>query len=433
MSGVWSDDALAHRTPMGETQSEGCPPASSSPSLSLRKGVRGKDQKSLNGLNRSVVDIALGVPYDSIALPHKILQTLSLGLAILLLAYGCATPAELASGKQEARPQAQPAVAQAQPASRPDAVGLPAVADVVERVRPAVVSIIVRVVSEGTRAPIRGTGIGTGVIFNPDGYILTNNHVVEDSTQISVVLPDERTVDAKIVGRDPFTDLAVLKVNEQRLPVAKLGNSDHMRIGEWVIAIGNALALQGGPSVTVGVVSALGRSVGVPGTTIVLHDMVQTDAAINVGNSGGPLLNLQGEVIGINTVIVSEAQGIGFAVGTSTALPIMEQLVANGRVIWPWLGVSVEEITPARALQLNLAVNQGVLVRGVERDTPAQKAGLRSGDIIVDLEEKSVVKVRDLQNLIRQRKVGDTVNLTYLREGKKTQVAVKLAEMPRGL
>ncbi len=357
---------------------------------------------------------------------------LSVGLILLLSGINCAAPREAQNAPGVEAEKTPAAVTKTHPPSAP-AAELPSVADVVEKISPSVVTVIVRTVSQGPRQPIRGSGVGTGIIFDPSGYILTNSHVIADATRVTVILPDERSMEAKIVGRDPFTDLAVIKVEETNLPAASFGSSDQLRIGEWVIAIGNALGLSGGPSVTVGVVSAKGRSVGVPESNIVLHDMVQTDAAINEGNSGGPLVNLQGQVVGISTVMVSDAQGIGFAVGTSTALPIMEQLVKSGRVVWPWLGVSVEEITRARALELNLAVTEGILIRGVEVDTPAQKAGLKAGDIIVELDSQPVKEVRQLQDLIRKHKIGDQVTVTYIRSGSRQTASVTLAEMPRGL
>ncbi|MBM2827306.1 MAG: trypsin-like serine protease with C-terminal domain, partial [Dehalococcoidia bacterium] len=204
------------------------------------------------------------------------------------------------------------------PAAAPQ---LPNVADVAAVVRPAVASITVRELAlDFFTQPVQQEGAGTGVIFDSKGYVLTNNHVVEGAKDIRVTLPDGRTFDqVKVIGRDPATDLAVVQIQGDKLPIAKLGDSDGLRIGDWVIAIGNALGLNGGPTVTVGVVGALGRSIGTASGP--LHDLIQTDAAINPGNSGGPLLNMNGEVVGVNTAIDTRGQGIGFAISMASAKP----------------------------------------------------------------------------------------------------------------
>ncbi|MEK7872610.1 MAG: trypsin-like peptidase domain-containing protein, partial [Chloroflexota bacterium] len=278
---------------------------------------------------------------------------------------------------------------------------------------------------------VREEGAGSGIIFDPAGFIITNNHVIEGARQISVLLPDDRTFEAQVVGRDKMTDLAVLKIKGDNLPVARLGNSETLRAGEWVIAIGNALALPGGPTVTVGVVSAVGRSVPEPSGTV-LNNVIQTDAAINPGNSGGPLINLRGEVVGINTVIASEAQGIGFAIAINEAKPIVAQLQSSGRVIWPWIGVSVQDVTRRMAIQLRLPVTEGVLVQDVQRGGPADRATMRAGDVIIKIENAPVASVAQLQSEIRKRPIGQNARVTVVRGSQQQVLTVRLEEMPRG-
>ncbi|MBI4302611.1 MAG: trypsin-like peptidase domain-containing protein [Chloroflexi bacterium] len=322
------------------------------------------------------------------------------------------------------------ATAVSTPAPSP-VVTLPSITDVAEKVRPAVVSIVVQTLTTNFfLQPVPEEGAGSGVIFDSKGYILTNNHVVEGARQISVNLSDGRSFDASVVGRDPATDLAVIKISADNLPTAHFGNSDNLRIGDWVIAIGNAFNLPGGPTVTAGVVGALDRSISEP-NNVVLNDLIQTDAAINPGNSGGPLVNLAGEVVGINTAIETGGTGIGFAVSTATAQPVLEQLVANGRVIWPWIGIQGQDLNPILADQLKLSVKEGVLVRGVQRAGPADKAGMQAGDVITGFEGTKIADMRQLQDIIRKRKIGDKVNVTFVRNSKEQTVSLTLEEFPR--
>ncbi|MBI2303178.1 MAG: trypsin-like peptidase domain-containing protein [Chloroflexi bacterium] len=310
---------------------------------------------------------------------------------------------------------------------------LPSFSDVAARVTPAVVSIFtVQVPPSFFLQPTPQEGAGSGVIFDSKGYILTNNHVVEGATQLTVNLPDGRVFKGvKVIGRDPVTDLAVVKIEGQNLPSLPLGDSDKLRVGDWVVAVGNALALEGGPTLTVGVVSALGRSIQVPGE--ILHDLIQTDAPINPGNSGGPLVNLQGQVVGINTAIDVRGTGIGFAVSMTTAQPVVQQLMTTGRVVWPWIGVGVGPVTPALASELKLKVDKGVYVASVTRASPAAQAGLRQGDVIIRFESQEVATVRQLQEAIRRQKIGDRTRITFIRDGQEQTVTVTLEEMPRGL
>ncbi len=260
---------------------------------------------------------------------------------------------------------------------------------------------------------------------------------MEGAQRLRVVLPDGRAFDAQLVGRDPRTDLAVLKIEGQNLPTVPLGNSSDLRIGEWVVAIGNALALEGGPTVTAGVVSALNREVQEPGSQPgqggpTLYDLIQTDTAINPGNSGGPLVNLRGEVIGVNTLGASDAQGINFAISIDGAKRIAEQLRQNGRVVRGFIGVGLATITPSIAAAANLPRTDGVVITGVAQNTPATRAGLQRGDVITAINDVPVKSQRDLQQaLTYQFKPGDTVNLRINRGGNEQTVPVTLGDSPQ--
>jgi S1-C subfamily serine protease len=313
------------------------------------------------------------------------------------------------------------------------------VSDVADRARPAVVFIAVRTTpTKGSFGAEPQGGVGSGAIIDPAGFIVTNNHVVEGAQQIRVALPDGRTYDAKLVGRDPQSDLAVIKVDPragEQLPVLRFGDSEKLRIGEWVVAIGNALGLEGGPTVTAGVVSALGRDVPEPNGAV-LENVVQTDAAINPGNSGGPLLNMGAEIIGINTLGAGQtqsgyqAQGINFAISTTTARPIVDDLMRNGRVVRAYVGIGTATMTPAIAAQTGLAFTPGAIVTQVGAGSPAARGGLQEGDIIVALGDQEVKNDQQLRQAILARKPGDQVALTIVRNGQRRQIQLTLGERP---
>ena len=297
------------------------------------------------------------------------------------------------------------------------------------KVAPAVVSIsTVRIVADFFFNPIPQRGLGSGVIFDQkNGYILTNEHVIHRAKEIKVLLPDGREFKGELIGSDPRIDLAVVKIKGENLPVAKLGDSDQLRVGEFSIAIGNALGLQN--TVTFGVISATNRSIR-PEPTKLLEDLIQTDAAINPGNSGGPLINFRGEVIGINTAIIPYAQGIGFAIPINAAKDIIEELIKYGKVIRPWLGITYLPITPQIVSRFNLPVKSGLYVASVISRSPADKAGIQAKDIIRKFDTQEVKTSRDLKALISKKKVGDQATLTILR-GKETKIIrVTLGEMP---
>ena len=267
---------------------------------------------------------------------------------------------------------------------------------------------------------------GSGVIVDPNGYILTNNHVIENAAEIIVRLSDARKFTAKLVGRDPKTDLAVLKVEAPApLPVADLGDSEALRIGQWAIAIGNPFGLD--RTVTVGIVSATARTrVGVA----TYENFIQTDASINPGNSGGPLLNLDGRVIGVNTAIVAAGQGIGFAIPINMAKEIMKQLIADGRVVRGWLGIMIQDVTEELAKGFGVGERDGVLVGGVMPGGPAETAGLRIGDIIVEFDGMPIRETPDLQRRVASVAPGRPTDLVVLRDGQRVPLRAAIGEMP---
>ena len=326
-----------------------------------------------------------------------------------------------------------PTSAPTQTATPPEDYNLPSITDVVDQVNPAVVSIVVGTVSYNWfMQPVPSEQAGSGVIIDTEGYILTNNHVVEDGTSITVSLTDGRSFDATLVGTDPSTDLAVIKIDGGDLPTASFGNSSALRVGEWVVAIGNALALEGGPTVTVGVISAMGRTIEVDSETT-LYNLIQTDAAINPGNSGGPLINLNGEVIGINTAKISsvEVSGVGFAISADSALPVIDELITKGYVSRPYLGISLVTVTPAIVRSYDLNVDKGALIYYLNPGTPAANAGLRPGDVITVFDDIEIETADDVILAIRNHSIGDTVQIKYYR-GSSLQIAsVTLIEKPR--
>lgn len=272
------------------------------------------------------------------------------------------------------------------------------------------------------------TSLGSGVIIDgKKGLILTNAHVIHETGTIKVVLKDEREFEARIVGADPDSDLAVLKIDsEQVLPAIKMGSSDDLMIGETVIAIGNPFGFS--HTVTTGVISAINRSIHAEDR--VYHDFIQIDASINPGNSGGPLLNINGDLIGINTAIYAKAQGIGFAIPIGKARKIISDLIQYGEVIQAWIGISVQDIDEKLARYLKIANIKGVIVTSVEPKSPAQKSGLQESDIILSLGNKKINSVGDYQSVAKSLAAGNTLEAEFLRDGKKKTVAVKTKVFP---
>jgi serine protease Do len=270
--------------------------------------------------------------------------------------------------------------------------------------------------------------LGSGVIVSADGYILTNNHVVDDATDVKVSLSDKREFTARVVGKDNKTDLAVLKIDQSGLPVVGFGDSTKVQVGDIVLAIGNPFGV--GQTVTMGVVSATGRGgLGIEE----YEDFIQTDAAINPGNSGGALINAQGELIGINTAILSRSggnQGVGFAVPVNLAKNIMDQIIHGGKVTRAFLGVMIQPVTPDLAKAFKLGKAEGALVSDVSANSPAERAGLKAGDVITKVDGEAVVDSRALQLMIGQMKPGRTVRLSVNRDGTDRDYTVTLGEQP---
>lgn len=264
--------------------------------------------------------------------------------------------------------------------------------------------------------------LGSGFIISKDGYIVTNDHVVRDAESIQVKLSNDKVYDAKVVGGDKKTDIAVIKISANDLPVAVLGDSDKLQVGQWAIAIGNPFGLD--RTMTVGVVSATGRSnVGIE----TYENFIQTDASINPGNSGGPLLNVYGEVIGINTAIVAAGQGIGFAIPVSMAKPIFTQLIKKGSVSRGWMGVSIQPITPDLAESFGLRNSTGALINSVMSGSPADKAGIRQGDVVIGFNGVEVKDPAHLQRLVAEAGIGRAVKLTVFCDGRNVDLTMTLA------
>ena len=268
-------------------------------------------------------------------------------------------------------------------------------------------------------------GRGSGFIVSADGKILTNNHVVEGADKITVTMSDGRNLEAKILGRDPTFDLAIIKVEGTNLPVLEMGDSDKSEVGEWVVAIGNPYGLE--HTVTVGVISAKNRSIHAENVNF--DGFLQTDAAINPGNSGGPLIDLNGKVVGINTAIVPFAQGIGFAVPVNMAKQIMNDLVQYGKVRRGWLGVYIQPLTKEFAQAYGVSEEKGAIVSDVMPDSPAEKAGLRRGDVIIAVNKDKIEGSQELVTKIRGFNSGETISLSVIRQGKQMTVSATLSEV----
>ena len=268
------------------------------------------------------------------------------------------------------------------------------------------------------------SSLGSGFIISSDGYIVTNNHVIKDADQIKVVLHDNKEYEGKIVGTDPITDLALIKIDAKNLTPLKFGSSSQTPVGSWVVAIGSPFGLE--QTVTAGIISAKGRIIG----SGPYDDFIQTDASINPGNSGGPLLNLKGEVIGINTAIIRSGQGIGFAIPSDLATGIIDQLTQQKSVSRGWMGVAIQNVTEQMAKYYNIKETKGVYVAKVYEGDPADKAGIKAGDIIYSINDKKIESSRDLTLTVASSSVGETVNVKLIRDGKEKTVKVTLAKRP---
>lgn len=300
-----------------------------------------------------------------------------------------------------------------------------------KKVGPAIVGITNKAVARDwfNRQVEVDQGTGSGVIFKSDGYIVTNNHVIQGAKDITVALADGRTLNATLVGADAYTDLAVIKVDATDLPIAEFGDSDDIMVGEPAIAIGNPMGLEFQGSVTAGVISALNRTLNVGENRVKL---LQTDAAINPGNSGGALVNADGKVIGINSakLAATGVEGMGFAIPINTVKPIVEQLINQGHVSYPYLGIGVLDKQTAAQAGYKLNVDAGVIVMQIEVGGPADLAGIRQRDLILKVDGKETNTVAELRSAISERQIGDTVTITISRGGQESEVTATLVEMP---
>lgn len=342
-----------------------------------------------------------------------------------------ATPAELVSGTPISTATANDGLASlvaTAPPLPPPLATLPSIADLVEDVNPAVASISVEALSRGMFFDFTNEGAGSGMVVRPDGYVLTNYHVIQNATEIEVGLPGGQTYKGRVLGWDSLTDLAIVKIDAEGLPTVTFGDSDELKVGDWVIAMGNALSLKGGPTVTLGIVSARGRTIETERGT--LYDLLQTDAAINDGNSGGPLVNLDGEVVGINTAILRDAQGIGFAISSASAGPIIESLIDHGRVVRPLIGLSGMDVNPAVINSLGLNVKDGIVVTRMSRDGPAALAGIMVGDVIISMDGIPTPDMAAFLTLLWTYDVSDEVVVEYISEGQLLVTTVTLVERP---
>ena len=309
-------------------------------------------------------------------------------------------------------------------------LSLPTITEVVAEVRPSVVIINDQVASTNIfNQPVQAPAAGSGWIIRSDGYIVTNAHVVQGATNVVVTLNDGRTIPADKVYTDTVTDLAIIKINAQNLPAITTGDSNSVQVGDWVVAIGNALGQ--GISATKGIASALGLSLS-PTAGQLIHGLIQTDAAINPGNSGGPLVNMAGQVIGITSYKISQSgvEGMGYAIDINEALPILNTLISTGFIVRPYLGADVYTIDSTIAAFYGLAQSQGLLITNVAGGSPADKAGLQPGDIITEVDGKTQTDDAAMMDYINSLKVGQNIDITYYRGSTRNTVTVTLTQAP---
>jgi len=303
------------------------------------------------------------------------------------------------------------------------------ITEAVEKLSESVVSIdSVRVAREFGYGFIPVEGKGSGVIIDPRGYVITNNHVIDGAAKVQIHLKDGRSFIGEVVGADSATDVAVIKVDANNLPAASLGDSEKLKVGQIVLAIGNSLGLEGGPTVSMGVISALRRPL--PGADFIFEGLIQTDTAINPGNSGGPLADLNGNVIGINTAMIPFAQGVGFAIPVNTVKWVANQIFEKGRVVRPWLGIVGTSLNKALARRYDLQGDSGVLVFEVDQRGPAYEAGLREGDIIVQIGSHEIRQMKDVLSALSKLHINDEVEVSLLRLGTRRKTTLSLMEAP---
>ena len=297
----------------------------------------------------------------------------------------------------------------------------------VEKIQNSVVSINSLKLRRDMRygiAPMKGSG--SGFIASADGYVITNNHVIEGAENVEVILNSGESFDGEVLGSDPQTDVAVVKINAKGLVPAEMGDSDRLRVGQFVLAVGNALALPGGPTVSLGVISAKNRPM--PWADFIFEGLIQTDAAINPGNSGGPLADIEGKVIGVNTAMIPFAQGMGFSIPVNTVKRVMEDIISKGHVVRPWLGISGVDIDENEIRMRGSSIKSGVLVVRVDQWSPAYESGLRPGDIILSMGDARISGMRSLIEKLSSTGLGNTVDVVFSRNGKKYRTSVDVQE-----
>ena len=350
----------------------------------------------------------------------------TIGLIILIIStmglFACTSQSTIAQ-------TTTPSITDPSPTSTQES-GTLTIPEVITKVKPSVVSINVEITAYDIfNRPVKEEGAGSGWIIDSDGYVVTNNHVVENADNVTVILDDGRVFQAESVKTDPLTDLAVVKIGATGLQAVDIGDSSKLEIGDGVVAIGNALGQ--GISATAGIVSVLNVTLDVSSGETLLG-LVQTDAAINPGNSGGPLVNMSGEVIGIDSVKIAEVgvEGMGYAISINEAIPIIHTLIDQGYIARPWLGVGITTVDDFVASVYNLPVNKGVLITSIVKDSPADKAGLETGDIITAIDDQDISDTGDLTRVISSSKVGQTVKVTYWRGSNKQTADVTLAQSP---
>ncbi len=374
----------------------------------------------------------------------SLILTLLVTILVLVLSIGCAVPQVEITPAPAPSPTPAPAPAEpptpinptwTPPPTAPSAnasLTLPNIADVVAKVKPSVVAITTEMVSlDFFNRPFTQQGAGSGWILDENGIIVTNNHVVEGASSITVTMDDGSTftVDQSSVFTDGFNDLAIIKINAQNLPAVSVGDSNTLRVGEWVVAIGNALGQ--GIRATEGIISRQGVAIQVaPGQT--LYDLIETTAAINPGNSGGPLVDLAGEVIGITSAKIATVgvEGMGYAISTETAIPIIEKLVTNGYVIRPWLGVILYTVDQFAIARYELAIESGVLITQVVQDSPADRAGLKPGDVIIRFAGLEIATAEDMIRAIHISEIGRKTAVTYWRGNAEYDTEITPIESP---
>ncbi len=299
----------------------------------------------------------------------------------------------------------------------------------VEKVSPSVVNIVTkRIMGNNPFNTYELQGAGSGIIIHPEGYILTNNHVVERTKTVDVYLCNGEKYEGHVIGTDSCTDIAVIKITGNNFYSGEFGDSDKLQSGQMAIAIGNSLGLSGGPSVTIGVISAIRRNI--PSERGVLENMIQTDAAINPGNSGGPLIDSEGKIIGINNAIIPFAHGIGFAIPINIAKDVANELITYGMVTRPWLGILGIDVNPALASYYQLSSDEGALIVQIDTKSPADQAGLKPGDIIVEIEGKQMKGMEDVRHMIWTRKAGEQITFRVLRNDRQLLGTARLAQTP---